>query len=85
MTECLSVDLLSPILEGGEGHRARSEPDAGADRADVVQVVVDALELEQHRPSDPKLAVGLQAGGVLDGVGVGEVFATAHAAQARWT
>ena len=72
MPERLSVDLLGPILERGEGHRARSEPDAGADRADVVQVVVDALELEQHRPRDPQLAVGLQAGGVLDRLRVGQ-------------
>ena len=43
------VEPLRALLERGEGHRARREADARADRRDVVEVVVETLELEQQR------------------------------------
>ena len=82
--ERLRVDLLGAVLERGEGHRAGREADAGADRADVVQVVVDALELEQHRAGDAR-ARGRAAGRARPRRPARRrrVLATAHAAQAR--
>ena len=64
------VDVLRAVLERGEGHRAGREPDAGAQRADVVEVVVEALELERERASDAQVAVGPQSACLLDGVRV---------------
>jgi hypothetical protein len=47
------VEPLGALLERGVGHRSGREPDPGADHGDVVQVVVDALELEQERAGAP--------------------------------
>ena len=82
----LSVDLLRTVLEGGERHRARSEPDAGADRADVVEVVVERARARAAacgRPADRDRATGPTASSTA--CAYATVFATAHAAHARWT
>ncbi len=49
------------VDEGGEAARAGGEADAGADRADVVEGVPDALELEQDRPRAGELRGGREA------------------------
>ena len=66
------VEPLGAFLERGEGHRAGGEADARAQRADVVEVVVETLELERERARDAKVAVGPEPERVLDGVRVGD-------------
>ena len=66
------IEPLRAFLERRVGHRSRREADAGADRRDVVEVVVDALELEQQRPRAAQLIVGVQAERRLAGMRVGD-------------
>ncbi len=55
------VQAPGVVDERGEAARAGRDADAGADRADVVERVPDALELEQDRPGPRELARGLEA------------------------
>ena len=72
MAERSRVDLLSAVLERGERHRSGREADAGTDRADVVEVVVDALELEQHVRETRSPRSGAEPVRVLDRLRVGD-------------
>ena len=78
------VESAGAFGERGEGLLPGGEADAGADRGDVVEVVLDALEFEQHGPGACEVAVGVEPERGLAGVRVGDaVLATAQAAQAR--
>ena len=54
------VQAQRPLLERGEGHVARGEADPGADLGEVVQVVVEALQLQQQGAAAAGFAVGHQ-------------------------
>ncbi len=74
------VDPLRPLLERREGHRPRREPDPRADLADVVEVVVEPLQLEEQGAGAAKGRARPQAGGLLGGLRAGH--AVGHRAGA---
>ena len=71
------------VDERGEAARAGREPDPGADRADVVERVPDALELEQDRPGAGELGRGLEAERLLARVRVGDGVASPSSPRRR--
>ncbi len=68
----LPVEPLRPLLQRREGHVPGRETDPGADRGDVVEVVVEALELEQQGPRPARFARRGQAQRRLAGERVGD-------------
>ena len=68
----LRVEPHRALLQRGEGHVPGGEADAGADRGDVVEVVVEALELEQQRAGAAQLRVEGEPDAALAGLGVGD-------------
>ncbi len=69
MPEGPQVELLRAVLQRGERHRAGREANPRTDRADVMEVVVETLELERDGTQDAQLAVRLQTAPILNGLG----------------
>ena len=66
------VEAHRALLERGESHVPRGEPDSRADRGDVVEVVVEPLQLEQERAGASQLPRRREAEDALAGQRVGD-------------
>ena len=66
------VEAHRALLQRGEGHVPGGEADPGADGADVVEVVVEPLQLEQQRAGAPQLPGRGEAEDALAGLRVGD-------------
>ena len=75
MPSHVGVEAQQQLPERQSPGLGEAEADVVAERADVGDVVVDALELKKERPELGRFLVKLDPTGLLDGQAVGEVVA----------